>query len=83
MHPRTIAHSSSLGMIELEFRPEKAGYHSLIFWSRRKFRTCVEAIVSQWETAKKSDLLKLMTTNRVRLNRIHGKLKNCTEDSLL
>ena len=79
----SIAHGSSVETKELSFRPDKAEHHSLIYWSRRIFRVCVEAIVSQWETARNSGLLKLMTPNRIRLNRILGKLNNNTEESLL
>ena len=79
----TIAHGSSPGKKELEFMPDKGEHRSLIYWARRIFRACVEATVSQWETARKRGLLKLMTPNRIRLNRILGKLRDTPGEELL
>jgi hypothetical protein len=79
----TIAHGSSLGKKELEFKPDKGEHRSLVYWARRIFRACVEATVSQWETARRRGLLKLMTPNRIRLNRILGKLRDTPGEKLL
>ena len=78
-----IAHGSSLGTDEVEFKPDRRGHNSLIYWGRKIFRACVEAIVLQWETVRKSGLLKLMTPNRIRLNRLLGKLRSIGEDELI
>jgi len=78
-----IAHGSTLEARELQFRPDRSGHRSLIYWARRIFRACVEATISQWETARKSGLLRSMTPNRIRLNRILGKLKTKTKENLI
>ncbi len=39
-------------------------------------------MLSQWETASRTGLLKVMTPNRIRLNRISGKIKSLSEETL-
>jgi hypothetical protein len=78
----TIAHGSSIDQKDIEFKPDKIGHKSLNYWSRKIFRACIEAIVSQWETAAQSGLLSAMTPNRIRLNRVYGKIRSIPEDML-
>ena len=78
-----IVHGSLLKTKAFEFKPDKSEHQSLIYWSRKIFRTCIEATIHQWESARKSGLLKMMTPNRIRINRILGKLRSTKDEVLL
>jgi len=79
----TIAHGSSPSFKDLQLNLDRSEHYSLVYWAQRIFRACIEANVIQWEIAEKSGLLKAMTPNRTRLQRILGKLQEESIDDLV